>query len=769
MRLRLLFLIAICAFLPTNFPDACGLYDNDVYGYSFWKSEIVAQKSDYAPYFLNFADMSKYYEEIQKVQVEDNLIEWQKKVCESASIEDIAAVIYSGTLTELNLLKTIIQSGNRYPSGRFKQNQFAAFLNSNACSETINYLIYAKKCEPLALALDPWNEDTKDYPAMQDLIREGQKRFKKTNSQFLKLRYAYQIIRLAHYRKDYAYVIELYDYLLPKIDPVLVNGVKSLIYWWILGHKAGAELQLGNNIEAAYLFSRIFAQCPSKRESAFRSFSIKNKEEWNEVLKKCKNDRERAVIYSLRANAADSRAIEDMMTIYELDPLSRHLEVLLVKEIKELERDLLGLKWNSHKYRNKKLHSIPRVMAGDYVIELQQFARNLRKEKKVANPNLWYLAEGYLELLAGDNYAAAQTFKEVRPLIQEEALTEQLKVFELALEITAFNKIDDKIERTAYDIIKDNDVYKSAKSFPNFLRDRMSVLYKKNDHPGKAFRSEHQILALKTNLQEDVINDLMNVCLNDNRNPFERLMVENKNGELITNELWDMKAVLALQDYQLEAALLAMRKMPRTEWDKFGRFDPFRATVRDCISCPHSKDSIDLFNRGDLIIKLLDLEGEARAEPKKAPKNYFKIGIAIYNMTFFGHSWNARDYYRSGSSWDELTKGKSDVFSVNDSDYHLGNKEILNTERALYYFDKCRLLTDNQELAAKATFMAAKCELALFYQSGLYRRPKGRNTIPYIAESFQKNYKLLKEQYSETQFYQEIIEECAFFKAYATK
>lgn len=768
MRRLLFALFCIIIFLPLKVSEACGPYDNSFYGYSFWNSQIVAEKSEYAPYFLTFSDMSAYYEQVQEVKQADNLEEWRIKVCESATPAEIAQVVYKSSLTELEVLRTVTSTEQRNPSGRLKANAFADYLNSGACTETMDYLVFAKQCEPHVLPIDPWNDDTRDYATMQDLLREGQKRFRKTKSHFLKLRYAYQIIRLAHYRKDYKQVLELYDFLMPKIDEVLVNGLRSLMYWWILGHKAGALLRLGDRTEAAYLYSRIFAECPSKRESAFRSFSVKNQEEWDAVLKRCQSNKERSVIYALRANASDSRAIADMETIYRLNPESRHLEVLLVKEIKELEEDLLGLEWNKRARRNKRLYNVPRAVAGDYVIELQEFARRLRIEEKVAHPELWYLAEGYLEFLAGDNYAARQTFLELRPRLEDEQLQKQMQSFELALQIADFDQVRDETEEAAYNILKDSEEYKENESFPRYLRDRMAALYKKRKKPGKAFRSQFGLDDLRPNPKEEVVNELLEICLDKDRNDFERLLVENNEGDPITNELWDMKAVLALQEYQLEAALLAMKKIPRTEWDNFGRFDVFRPTVKDCISCEHSKDSIDLFNRGNLIIELLELESEARAEPEKAPLNYFKIGTALYNMTYFGHSWNARDYYRSGSTWSKMRIEDDDVFRIPGEGYPFGNKELLNTSRALFYFEKCRILSESEELSAQATFMAAKCELAQYYLSDDYRKT-GRNQIPNIPEAYSKNYKILKEQLNDTQFYAQIIEECLFFRVYASK
>ena len=128
-------------------------------------------------------------------------------------------------------------------------------------------------------------------------------------------RYAYQLIRLAHYANDYQGVLDLFEFLEPKID-----DQESIINYWILGHKAGALNALGQNVKAAYLYSVIFQNTPSKRETAYRSFNIKTDEEWKACLLLCENNMERATLYAIRANADQSKAAEEMEQIYELDP-----------------------------------------------------------------------------------------------------------------------------------------------------------------------------------------------------------------------------------------------------------------------------------------------------------------------------------------------------------------------------------------------------------------------------------------------------------------
>ena len=50
-----------------------------------------------------------------------------------------------------------------------------------------------------------------------------------------------------------------------------------------------------------------------------------------------------------------------------------------------------------------------------------------------------------------------------------------------------------------------------------------------------------------------------------------------------------------MQEYQIDQALKFFKEIPYTEWDDFGIFDPFRATIRDCIcllyTSPSPRDS----------------------------------------------------------------------------------------------------------------------------------------------------------------------------------
>jgi hypothetical protein len=422
-------LIALCTCfycLPATTSNACGPYDFSFKGYSFLSSDILLptemkpEKLDaqavynVSPGFPLFVDgfrsvYNTYFQGYELMQHDQNVAEWNTRICENALPEDIKEVIYQTSKETLELLRTATLSRSMQVPYPINNNTFAKYLKRQKCTETVEYLLYAKECEPHVIAGDPWEETRRNVDAMENLIKRGKGLFKDTKSQYLRLRYAYQLVRLAHYAGLHQQALELYDFLMPKLDLYEFDGQPSLIYYWVLGHRAGALQALDNYPEAAYLYSLIYAHCPSKRVSAFRSFKIRSDEEWKAALRLCQTDTERATLFAMRAGARDSRALEEMQEIYRLDPKNPFLEVLLVKEIQELEEDLLGVEFNDNRRANDRYHDRPRRGAGDYIIELHQFTRELREAERVARPELWHLAEGYLELIAGDYYAALST------------------------------------------------------------------------------------------------------------------------------------------------------------------------------------------------------------------------------------------------------------------------------------------------------------------------------------------------------------------------
>ena len=85
------------------------------------------------------------------------------------------------------------------------------------------------------------------------------------------------------------------------------------------------------------------------------------------------------MLYAIRASNPKSRALEEMAAIYRLDAANPQLEPLLLQEVRKVERQLLGLKFNSRRKENKRRYNIPTRDVGAYVIDLQDFARQITR------------------------------------------------------------------------------------------------------------------------------------------------------------------------------------------------------------------------------------------------------------------------------------------------------------------------------------------------------------------------------------------------------
>lgn len=751
-RLPLFFALFLPALLhPARIASNCRPLPPPFYGYSFISPRILDPRLPGANLYVDFEALEEYYKKKGDLQVKDNLEEWEERFCGVPDIRDIGYVVYQASIGGLEQLRTAMRSRSASVGYELEDNTFARYLLRNKCEETIDYLIFAKECEPYVVAHKPWEKPQTMYGLMQKLVTRGLREFRRTESHYIRLRYAYQILRLAHYSKQYEQVLKLHDELMPQID-----NDPSVVEYWIMGHRAGALQALGRNAEAAYLFSRVFEHCPGKRETAYRSFRIKNDEEWKQCLLLCQSDHERAVLYAIRANMPDSRLLVEMKNIYSLDPTSPFLGLLLIQEMKKLERELLGLGFNDKRALNKRYYNAPGPDAGARLVGLQQFITQVLAEGLVADEALWRLSHAYLYLVAGNIPDANKALQDARRVVSGKMLKEQLEVFALALKISSYEAVNDSMENEIGYIRQYDPLYFRYEDFSDFTDDKLAQLFQQAGYPGKAFLMHYPLNSLKPNPSLDILDELIAICNDTTRTKLENELVMQGDSTFI-NELIDMRATYFMSRYEFEAALETLKRMDRVQWDNYGVFNPFVERLNDCVRC-RLPDTVTVYNKGELLEQMLDMEYRARAGTERSDLLYYRLGLAVYNMTYFSYSWKAMDYYRSGASLSvENLKNGDGV--IPGPRFPFGNREQFDCSRARFYFEKARIVTNDPNLAARATFMAAKCERNEYYAN---RWREG------VVQTFD-NFDLLIQNYSDTEFFLRAIQECKYLQAYATR
>ncbi|MDP2363546.1 MAG: hypothetical protein Q8M94_07215, partial [Ignavibacteria bacterium] len=314
-------------------------------------------------------------------------------------------------------------------------------LKQQANLDFVDYLLFAKECAPHVETFDlTWEEPIQDSTKMHLLIKKGLQLYNKTNDDYLKLRYAFQIVRLAHYIDDYILGLNLYDQLTSNLN------VKSIINYWLLSHKAGMLKLTGKHAEGNYLFAKIFDECPSRRLIASNNYDG-DYSEYQEVLSFAKTDKEREVIMFL--SSYDISDVEPYH-LHRLNPKSEYLEIILFRRIQSLERTLLPDKY--YYYQSlEETEKEPRFYSSDYYNfqTMLKWINVVAGYENTLRPHVWYLASGYVSMLLGHSDIAKISFSKAEKLWpkNDPIYLDRLKICEILNRIDLTEKLDKKFEK----------------------------------------------------------------------------------------------------------------------------------------------------------------------------------------------------------------------------------------------------------------------------------------------------------------------------------
>lgn len=751
--------VAFCLLVFAILPFQIGKTDCGIPAqqhYSFVQLDYLAWQSDYAPYLMGYQVINDIYalQKNRNPQYDDNIMEWRGRFCDIPDSLAINEILYEATIDDLSNLRDAAGKKRRDISYRLHENTFAQVLKENGCLETIDYLIFAKECEKYCVEGEMWSEKPKDAAQMFFLINRGHKEFNNTESQFLKLRYIYQILRLAHYAKDYQAVLRIWDELIPK-----TKRIQSIMNYWALAHKAGALKSLGRRAEAAYLFAVVFRYCPSKRQQAFESFDIKTEAEWQQCLGYCKNPQERAALFAIRASYDKAHALDDMIELYKLDPKNEHLDMLLIRETLRLEKIMLGADFRLGRLDKKTIENT-RI----YLLRLTAFAKALADQNIVKSPALWRTTEGYLHVLDGDWRRALGTLYEARKVAGTDRLMiEQIENYVLLARIVGLQIGDSQMDSTVV-VIRASRAYASDPDFDPLLREKLGSVYRQSGNFGAAFLCEKSVGDLEKNPNIQLVEALIQLCQKPEKTLIERELTT-EGGKTIEPQLWDLKGMYYLSRFQLEAAAEAFQQVPPER--RVRRYSPFADNIKDCVHCT-STDTTGVMDKLTFVRTLLDLQYRANAALGQAAPYYYKLGLGYYNMTYFGNSSGLADAFRDWRSWQRINQGRN-VFPLKGNS--LGNMEVLDCSMAKYYFELARQMSWNsdREMSAKAAFWGAKCEQNLFFISAENRYRMGSRLKPDLPPQYRTYFELLKNYYGNTAFYQQARTECKYLNFYTSK
>jgi hypothetical protein len=752
---KIFFLLLISTFIFFFHSDntkSCGYEYDEPYSLGLFIGDVI-KESTLSPFF--FKPQSDYYgypkSDSSLITENDNLREWRTFFNNNESNKEISYLIYKSSLPEVESIISAINNSDSLLSEKLRSSSLVQSLVKNNSIEFLDYLLYAKQCEPQALGYrqSVWDEILRDTVEMKILIEDGLKRYDTCNNLFLKARYAYQIIRLTHYLKHYHETIRLYDSL---IEPL---STSSIIKYWALSHKAGALASIGEYSHSNYLFAKIFDECMSKRILASQNFKIRDASLLYETLNYCHNNREKSAVWFLHSYYSDDMG--GMKNIYELEPSSPYLEVLLTRAIDRLEYD--KYRYWQNVTQKEWTNNFTRLDHDQFY----NFIKTCAESRKTKRPYFWYFCAGYISLLRHDFNSMKQNFQITKSLLPngEEDFIERMKILDIYSKVDEAKEINPLVES-------------------KLVGDLKWLLSLKKRHADEAFKWAMLILAEKYITQKDTAKQQL--CLgqklsganyyntvgyldyksdpssvplqkliwfiNDdyNRPEYETFLLNNFC--YTKKDILEIQGTLYLSRYEFSDAIMVMYDI-KNDLELLPA-DPFSTNIKDCTRCDMDSLKEKIYTKRTFARRMKDLEEEIKVTNKNLAENYFLLANAYYNMSFFGNSWMIADFYREHVSDD-------------------ANYNNLDISKAEAYYLKAMTLSKDNEFIAKCTFMAAKCEQNRFYfDKGFLTYTLDNygsgDLYPSIKkENYKTYFQVLKDKYSKTQFYKEALKECKYF------
>ena len=739
-----------CVILFSVFITSCiviiiACSDIDFTYYSHFSPEVSDIDSSFEPMFISedlFYNYShfEYYSQRFNTNIID---EWSVYLEDRIPIKEIEYFLLDNNSTkEINELYANVQNSNK--SGIL--NSRFSVIDSKV-KGFIQFLYYAKQIEAISLQqLGVWDieQGMKKNFASPEIIAELENRYHIESDPFLKNRYWFQVAKAKYYSIDKSSIISFFDKTKETVK-------KNNLYYRALSYVAGAHYKQRNYTLSNYLYSIVYYNCKEMRSIAAYNFHPQEQSDFDSSLQLASNNNEKIALWTLYGYYADE--LKAIREISKLDTKNEHIDFLLAHFINNEEKRLNSeaeLK-NAVEYKN--------VLKENVNPEAVLLIDSIARQENTSRPFLWYMGAGYFQILAG-NYKLADIYLEKSSkLISNKSLAiNQIRLLQLVNNILRIDSITKQHEEklvSELDWLYNKCPNDSTKSFRynhtvSWSKNYLSSLYKSQ---GNHVFSE--ILSPSTNyyINQNNIDKMIEYFTKKDMSSWDSILIGQY--EFTLSDLYDYVSIKNTYIYpeNLDKAIYFMELSQHSN-DTLD-CDPFLGRIKDICECTEGNIPNIRFTKIDLLRRMKDLQ-LLIAKGERTYEHYLALGNAFYNITYFG---NSREFYFNaiinnyGIYIDPLYKS------------WLLNSSIANT-----YFNNALQVANNNEQKALCVYMMSKCERNTFYTERYYEdgylRDSYNQDTNYLAwNGFVK----LKNEYSHTSFYKQVIKECGYFKSYISK
>lgn len=713
--------------------------------YSHFSPEVSGIDSSFEPMFISedlFYNYSRF--EYYSKRFNTNIIdEWREYLEDRIPIKEIEYFLLdSNSTNEINELYALLH--NPHKSGIFTR-MFSA-LDSKV-KGFIQFLYYAKQIEAISLQqLNEWDIEhgMKRNYASPEIIAELENRYQLESNPFLKNRYWFQVAKAKFYSMDKSSIISFFDKTKQTVS-------KNNLYYRALSYVAGAHYEQHNYTLSNYLYSIVYYNCKEMRSIAAYNFHPQEQSDFDSSLQLASNNNEKIALWTLYGYYADE--LKAIREISKLDTKNEHIDFLLAHFINNEEKRL-----NSEaEFKNAAEYKT--VLKENVNPEAVLLIDSIAGQENTSRPFLWYMGAGYFQILAG-NYKLADIYLEKSSkLISNKPLAvSQIRLLQLVNNILKIDSITKKHEDklvSELDWLYNKCPNDSIKSFRynhtvSWSKNYLSSLYKSQ---GNHVFSE--LLGPSTNyyIKQNNIDDMIEYLTKKDMSNWDSILIGQYAFTL--SDIYDYASIRSayLHSDNLDKALYFMELSQHSN-DTLD-CDPFLGRIKDIYHCSESNAPHIRFTKRDLLRQMKNLQSLI-AKGERTYEHYLALGNAFYNISYFG---NSREFYFNpiinnyGIYIDPLYKSW-----------------LLNSSIANAYYKNALQVARNNEQKALCVYMMTKCErnnyyTERYYEDGFIRDSYNQDTNYLAWNGFVK----LKNEYSHTSFYKQVLQECGYFKSYLSK
>lgn len=735
---------------------------------SMFSPEITVNNKKYEPFFYD--DYTIFYngyniQSTTELFKKETVKDWTAYL-EKYDEKTVEYYLYEDKLTDI--LTKISQLGS--PEKELNNYVMKQYTLDFSLQKTKNFLEFIL----LSRGIETYSNQTYHYwdynnrivrNADKDFVDKKEQLYNKApkKDKFYKNRLWFQVLRAKFYSEDRSSAIVFFEQT-AKDQP------KNSLYYRGLSYVAGAYKSLKNYGKSNALFAEVFDKSEQMMPSALFDYKPLSGKEFEKSIEITSDKSAKEALYALQGYYTNG--FDVMQKLYEINPASKHLDFLLSRWVNINEQSINV--YTEYEELDGDAKKIKEEFKDKINMTQLKWINSVADDKRTSNPYIWKSTAAYFNSFAGDYQKSANQLQEAFQLAQNEAQKVQIRSLRLLNNMLSVNemntagegKLIEDVNWLFYDEANVNYYTLTTRVYylQTFAKKYISALYKEENNKLMAELAYPVTGFFKDQKQSEAMEQLL---LGKTKTAWQELFVGIYPYKLA--DIYESRGIYLFYEDKIDEAIAEVEKIPPFERQGYNsrtkRYEtitvdyktqellgnPFNGKIKDCNDCDHQAKQSVKYSQLSFLKKVKEMQ-EKIANGEDVYNNALLIGNAFYNASYFG---NARAFYYNSI--------------INEYGNNISNEHaqmLYGMNNVKKYYAMAQKAAETNEQKAKIAYMSAKVERNEFYTVNYFNQPYFYPYGDFVSFQKWKGFVDLKENYSDTKYYQEVINECGYFRKY---